>query len=54
MAVKDDDFDKAIRYLEKLYESEKSSEAYNNVESSSDTSLRSTNSRFGPTADLRS
>ena len=43
MAVKADDFDKAIHYLEKLYEYEKSNKAYYNVKNTPDTPWLSAN-----------
>ena len=51
MAVKADDFDKAIHYLEKLYEYEKSNKAYYNVKISPDTPLLSANQYAFPETD---
>lgn len=51
MAVKADDFDKAIHYLEKLYEYEKSNKAYYNVKNSPDTPLLSANNYSFPETD---
>lgn len=48
MAVKADDFDKAIHYLEKLYEYEKSNKAYYNVKDTTDTPLLSANTYTFP------
>ena len=48
MAVKADDFDKAIHYLEKLYEYEKSNKAYYNVKNMTDTPLLSANTYTFP------
>lgn len=51
MAVKADDFDKAIHYLEKLYEYEKSNKAYYNVKNTTDTPLLSANTYAFPETD---
>ena len=51
MAVKADDFDKAIHYLEKLYEYEKSNKAYYNVKNSTETPLLSANTYSFPKTD---
>ena len=48
MAVKADDFDKAIHYLEKLYEYEKSNKAYYNVKNTTETPLLSANTYTFP------
>ncbi len=51
MAVKVDDFDKAIHYLEKLYEYEKSNKAYYNEKETTDTPLLSANTYSFPPAE---
>lgn len=48
MAVKADDFDKAIHYLEALYEYEKSNKAYYNVKNNTATPLLSANTYAFP------
>lgn len=51
MAVKADDHDKAIHYLEKLYEYEKSNKAYYQVKNTAETPLLSANTYSFPSAD---